>query len=83
MVIWLSAGGRSEVLGHALVCACRGPLTVLEWEEMRENHLVDGERLYGNHTYAYCLADVQRVAPIKINRKKGAISWQRGPALCL
>ena len=69
------------MLGRALVCACKGPLTVGEWEATRETHLVCGERLYGNHTYAYYFENVQSVAPIKINRKRGAIIWQRGPAL--
>ena len=46
---------------------------------MRSQHLVPGKRKYSDRTYAWLLADVQRVAGIPIARKRGSVDWQTGP----
>ena len=77
--IWLAASSSSKVMGRALVAACLGPLSKTEWVAYRSHHMVTSERLYGNHTYAYKLEQVERLlCPIEIQRKRGSIDWQIG-----
>ena len=76
--IWLRASGSGIVTGRATVIGCV-KLTQSDWKSMRSQHLVPGERLYGDRTHAWLLADVQRVAGIPIARKRGCVDWQTGP----
>ena len=76
--IWLCASRSAMVTGRATVIGCV-KLTRSDWKSMRSQHLVPGKRLYGNRTYAWLLADVQRVAGIPIARKRGSVDWQTGP----
>ena len=77
--IYLSMSGTSKVYGKATVVGWRGPLSTIEWEELHGAHLVNGDRLYGQKTYAWQLANVTRTRPTRIGRKRGAIGLQIGP----
>ena len=76
--IWLCASRSGLVTGKARVTGCE-KLTESAWESMYPRHLVPGKRAYGNRTHAWLLADVERVAGIRIVRKDGAVIWQIGP----
>ena len=64
--------------GKAIVVDQR-KLSKDEWENMRPQHLVPGDRCYGELTHGWMLADVQRIPAIPIKRKRGAVIWQLGP----
>ena len=78
--IFLAASESSSVSATAVVLACHGPLSKVQWEESRKYHRVPGPRLYGECTYAWELKDVKSISPsILIKRKRGSVDWQTGP----
>ena len=78
--IFLAASESKSVSASAVICACHGPLSDAQWAESREYHRVSGPCLYGEHTYAWELADVKSISPsLRIRRKRGSIDWQTGP----
>lgn len=78
--VWLCASRTAMVTAKATVTGSR-PLSKEEWESTRSQHLVPGDRLYGNRTHAWSLEAVQRVVPIAIVRKHGSVDWQCGPGV--
>tara|TARA_B110001452_G_C15115788_1_gene388952 strand:- start:337 stop:720 length:384 start_codon:yes stop_codon:yes gene_type:complete len=76
--IWLCASRSGLVTGKARVTGCE-KLTESAWKSMYPRHLVRHHRPYGGRTHAWLLADVERVAGIRIVRKEGAVIWQIGP----
>ena len=80
--IWLCASGSGTVTGKAYVVDQR-MLSKGEWEDLRSQHLVSGDRPYGDCTHAWILAGVQRIPAIPIRRKQGSVIWQKGPGYAM
>lgn len=78
--VYLCQSGTKKVFGYAEVVRVDGPLSDLEWENLRDGHGVPGGRRYGDNTYAWHLRDVTRLkCPVPIQRKPGSVGTQIGP----
>ena len=79
-MLWLSPCRSSKATIKVHVSRCLGPLSAAEWDEMREQHKVVGDRNYGEKTFAWEFSDVLILEPpIDFVRKKGPIIYQVGP----
>ena len=56
--------GSFFITCYIYIWACEGPLSRTRWEELRSCHLVTGDRLYGETTYARFLMGVQPITGV-------------------
>ena len=62
--VYIIESGSQFITGEVFVVDCEGPVSINRWEELRSEHKVAGERLYGEHTYAYLLRAARRILPV-------------------
>ena len=74
---WWCASGSRFVTAKCRVQRCEGPLSSERWEELRNQHLVDGERMYGKHTFACHLVDKACISPVPLLRLHGQVDRLR------
>ena len=82
--MYVTDSGSDAISGAFQLVSCEGPLSRKRWEELRELHLVPGERFYGASTYAWHLCNPAPMHEhVPLLRQQGQVVWiqYRSPQL--